>query len=40
MSSQVSRILDEEHRNNIALLGKVEQALVARAAASTRPSPA
>jgi hemerythrin-like domain-containing protein len=27
MSSQVSRILDEEHRNNIALLGKVEQAL-------------
>ncbi len=26
-SSQVSRILDEEHRNNIALLGKVEQAL-------------
>jgi hemerythrin-like domain-containing protein len=31
MSSQVSRILDEEHRNNIALLGKVEQA-VSRAA--------
>jgi hemerythrin-like domain-containing protein len=27
MSSQVSRILDEEHRNNIALLGKVEQAM-------------
>ena len=27
MSSQVSRILDEEHRNNIALLGKIEQAL-------------
>jgi hemerythrin-like domain-containing protein len=25
MGSQVSRILDEEHRNNIALLGKVEQ---------------
>jgi hemerythrin-like domain-containing protein len=25
-SSQVSRILDEEHRNNLALLGKVEQA--------------
>ena len=27
MSSQVSRILDEEHRNNIALLGKIESAL-------------
>jgi hemerythrin-like domain-containing protein len=27
MSSQVSRILDQEHRNNIALLGKVEQAM-------------
>ena len=26
-SSQVSRILDEEHRSNIALLGKLEQAL-------------
>ena len=24
-STQVSRILDDEHRNNIALLGKVEQ---------------
>jgi hemerythrin-like domain-containing protein len=30
MSSQVSRMLDEEHRNVIAMLGKVEQA-VARA---------
>jgi hemerythrin-like domain-containing protein len=27
MSSQVSRILDQEHRTNIALLGKVEQAM-------------
>jgi hemerythrin-like domain-containing protein len=27
MSSQVSRILDEEHRNVIALLGRVEQAM-------------
>ncbi len=27
MVSQVSRILDEEHRNNIALLGKIEQAV-------------
>jgi hemerythrin-like domain-containing protein len=26
-SSQVGRILDEEHRSNIALLGKLEQAL-------------
>jgi hemerythrin-like domain-containing protein len=26
-STQVSRILDDEHRNNIALLGKIEQAL-------------
>lgn len=25
-STQVSRVLDDEHRNNIALLGKVEQA--------------
>jgi len=25
-STQVSRLLDDEHRNNIALLGKVEQA--------------
>jgi hemerythrin-like domain-containing protein len=30
MSSQVSRMLDEEHRNVIAMMGKVEQA-VARA---------
>ena len=27
MKSQVSRILDDEHRSNLALLGKVEQAL-------------
>lgn len=26
-STQVSRILDDEHRSNLALLGKVEQAL-------------
>jgi hemerythrin-like domain-containing protein len=26
-STQVSRILDDEHRSNIALLGKVEQAM-------------
>lgn len=26
-STQVSRILDDEHRNNLALLGKVEQSL-------------
>lgn len=26
-STQVSRILDEEHRTNIALLGKIEQSL-------------
>jgi hemerythrin-like domain-containing protein len=31
MGSQVSRILDEEHRNNIALLGKIEQ-MVSRVA--------
>jgi hemerythrin-like domain-containing protein len=31
MSSQVSRILDEEHRTNIALLGKIEQ-MVSRTA--------
>jgi hemerythrin-like domain-containing protein len=33
---QVSRTLDEEHRNNLELLGKVEQAL----ARAPRPDPA
>lgn len=32
-SRQVSRTLDEEHRNNLELLGKVEQAL----ARATKP---
>lgn len=35
-SRQVSRTLDEEHRNNLELLGKVEQAL----ARATKPDPA
>jgi hemerythrin-like domain-containing protein len=35
-SRQVSRTLDEEHRTSLALLGRVEQALVR----ATRPDPA